>query len=187
MLCITETWLTENITDAALFLRSFQIHRTDGFSGKGKSKNGGCLIAVTKNIPSCKIETEFTDCVTIRLLTKPALTVAFIYSAPPNSPCRWTNVPFHKFLLLNKSKQRMYKISNALIMGDIKFTSTDWSSLYSSDPEERTFLDGLSIGNYEQQISEAGRSLDVILNNQQNSDKCTRQIFESCFSSDHQK
>ena len=68
----------------------------------------------------------------------------------------------------------MYNISNALIMGDINFTSTDWSSLYSSDPEEQTFLDGLSIGNYEQQISEAARSLDVILNNQQNSDKCTR-------------
>ena len=51
-------------------------------------------------------------------------------------------------------------------MGDINFTLADWSSFHSTDPEGQSNLDGLSIGNYEQHISEAARSFDVILSNQ---------------------
>ena len=68
-----------------------------------------------------------------------------------------------------KSKQWLYKISNAHFVVDINFTLADWSSFYSSGPEGQTNLDGLSIGNYEQQISEAARSFDVILSNKRKS------------------
>ena len=51
-----------------------------------------------------------------------------------------------------KSKQRKYIISNALIVGDISFTSTNKSTSNSSDPEEQIVLDGLSMSIFEQQI-----------------------------------
>ena len=50
-------------------------------------------------------------------------------------------------------------------MGDIIFMSADWSNFHSTGAEGQSNLDGLSIGNYEQQISEAARSFDVILSN----------------------
>ena len=68
-----------------------------------------------------------------------------------------------------KSKQWLYKISNAHFVVDINFTLADWSSFHSSDPEGQTNLDGLSIGNYEQQMSEAARRFDLILSNKRKS------------------
>ena len=91
--------------EAALFLPRFEIQPNYHLSDKVAPSAGDCLIAGTKNVLSCKIEVEFTNCVIFRLLTEPALIFACIYSAIANSPHRGTIVQFHKFLLLMKSKQ----------------------------------------------------------------------------------
>ena len=62
VICLTETWLTESIGDAALFLTYYVIHRNDRPSDKGLTKHGGVLIAVNRNIPSSQINSAFQDC-----------------------------------------------------------------------------------------------------------------------------
>ena len=50
ILCITETWLTDDVPDESLFLKEYAIHRKDRLTDNHKSKHGGVLIAV-KNLP----------------------------------------------------------------------------------------------------------------------------------------
>ena len=59
IICLTETWLTESISDIGQFLTNYAIHRKDRLSDKGLTKHGGVLIAVSKNIPSSQIDSIF--------------------------------------------------------------------------------------------------------------------------------
>ena len=50
IICLTETWLTSDVTDDALFLEDYTSHRRDRKSKPYKTKRVGVLIAV-RNIP----------------------------------------------------------------------------------------------------------------------------------------
>ena len=82
--------------DAALFLPRFEIQPNYHLSDKVAPSAGYCLIAVTKNVLSCKTEVEFTNCVIFRLLTEPTSIFACIYSATANSPHRVKTVEVKK-------------------------------------------------------------------------------------------
>ena len=74
IICLTETWLTEHISDSALFLPIYEVHRKDRPSDSGNTKHGGVLIPVTKNIPANEILSDFQDGIRIFLiLTNPKI------------------------------------------------------------------------------------------------------------------
>ena len=50
ILRLTETWLTEEVPNEALFLKNYVIHKNDRTSKCGVSKHGGVLVAVKNNI-----------------------------------------------------------------------------------------------------------------------------------------
>ena len=53
IICVTETRLTEHISDSALFLQSYEAHRKYKPSDSGNIKHAGFLVAITKyNRPS---------------------------------------------------------------------------------------------------------------------------------------
>ena len=162
VICLTETWLTESIGDAALFLTNYVIHRNDRPSDKGLTKHGGVLIAVNRNIPSSQINSAFQDCVIIRIsLNKPIL-VCCIYSGPSNSTYTWDISDLIELLKFLRRKQFEQSAICSYIVGDINFNCTHWPSMTC----EQSILDELCESNFQQLIKTPdGKSLGVFLSN----------------------
>ena len=57
ILCLTKTWLTDDIPDEVMFLKNYTIRRNDRVSNNYKTKHDGVLIAV-KNITHAKLKLE---------------------------------------------------------------------------------------------------------------------------------
>ena len=72
IVCLTETWLTEEVANEALFLNNYVIHRNDGTSKCGVSKHGGVLVAVKNNIQSKELFVKNTceDCLIVKINAK---------------------------------------------------------------------------------------------------------------------
>ena len=64
ILCLTETWLTDDIPDSGLFLGKYLLHRSDREQSHGRSNHGGVLIAITSTIQHQRltIPPTVTDC-----------------------------------------------------------------------------------------------------------------------------
>ena len=51
IICLCETWLTENVTLASLFLENYQVYSNDReTSDNRKTKHGGVIIAIKNEI-----------------------------------------------------------------------------------------------------------------------------------------
>ena len=61
ILCLTETWLTDDISNERLFLKEFMIHRNDRKTDNHKTKHGGVLNAVKNSISNERVELKNTD------------------------------------------------------------------------------------------------------------------------------
>ena len=188
VICLTETWLTESIGDAALFLTNYVIHRNDRPSDKGLTKHGGVLIAVNRNIPSSQINSAFQDCVIIRIsLNKPIL-ICCIYSAPSNNTYTWGTSDLIDFLKFLRRMQFEQSAICSYIVGDINFNSTHWPSMTSTSLDEQSILDERCESNFQQLIKTPdGKSLDILLSNKPQfvtSVKLDNRL-SSLFSSDH--
>ena len=188
VICLTETWLTESIGDAALFLTNYIIHRNDRPSDKGLTKYGGVLIAVNRNIPSSQISSAFQDCVIIRISLNEPIIICCIYSAPSSSIYTWDISDLIELLILLRRKQFEQSAICSYIAGDINFNCTNWPSLVSTSLDKQSILDNLCESNFQQLIkTPAGKSLDVLLNNKPpfvTSVKLDNRLI-SLFSSDH--
>ena len=98
IICLSETWLTENIPDNALFLPAHIITRCDRPTNSTKSKHGGVLIAVKQSLAFTKLEIHTTDCVGLLLNTPTPLILCCIYSAPNESKYKLSTDDFNKLL-----------------------------------------------------------------------------------------
>ena len=89
VLCLTETWLTSDVLDNALFLTGYTIHRIDRPTENHNSKHGGVLIAV-KDIPHYRLKnTTHSESVSIALQTSTeSLVICCMYNPPKSSPYR---------------------------------------------------------------------------------------------------
>ena len=51
LICVCETWLTEDVKNASIFLENYEVYRNDRtVTASRKSKHGGVLIAVSNRI-----------------------------------------------------------------------------------------------------------------------------------------
>ena len=85
IICLTETWLTSDITDEAFFLEDYTTHRRDRKSIPHKIRHGGVLIAV-RNIPHERVtlnsENEY---VVINVKPTDASTLIYCLYNPPKT------------------------------------------------------------------------------------------------------
>ena len=166
IISLTETWLTEHITDAALFFSKYDINRKDRPSVNGLTKQGRVLIGVSKNIPSCSIECDFPDCEITRLLVKQPIIICCIYSAPSDSSYSWPTSQFISLIKFLNKKKYEFNTKCCIIVGDINFSYTDWPSMTSTHWEEQYCLDELTSANLQQLIiTKNAKSLDILLCN----------------------
>ncbi len=120
IICITETWLTNEHFDSEILPIDFCIYRRDR-----ESRGGGILIGVKKSIPSrlysIGCNAEF---LAIEISTKPTVLLCCVY-VPPNSPNDYyTNII---------SSLRSLSTSNhIIILGDFNTPDINWNSLSGS-------------------------------------------------------
>ena len=103
VLCLTETWLTSDVPDNALFLTRYTIHRTDRHTENHNSKHGGVLIAV-KDISHYRLKnTTHSESVSIALQTPAeSLVICCMYNPPKSSP----SIPRNPGKIEKQMKQR---------------------------------------------------------------------------------
>ena len=165
LICLSETWLTSEIPNSALFLPAYTIYRKDRVCENFRSKHGGVLIAIKNQIPheevvlhNCK-----NDLMVLRLCTTPKPTlVCAIYNPPTNSPYQWSFQDFVQFFNSLESHTSEISYDQIIIAGDINFSKTNWSDMSSNDEYENGILEILIEHNFSN-ISES--QLDVILTN----------------------
>ena len=159
IISLTETCLTEHITDAALFLSKFDIKRKDRSSVNGLTKHGDVFFGLSKNIPSCLIECDFPDCVIRRLLVKQPIIICCIYSAPSDSSYSWPTSQFFSLIKFLNKKKYEFNTKCCIIVEDINCSYTDWPSMTSTHWKEQYCLDELPSANLQQLIITKKRKL----------------------------
>ena len=169
ILCITETWLTNDVPANSLFLSNFSILRSDGPKKMDFSySHGGVLIAFKQSLKISKLANNMVDPfdVVFASIDRSSCIMACIYIPPKNSPYYWTTTKLLDFfktlqlLLLHGTHSPEYMVTT----GNLNFSSTNWGSMESTDPSESLFLDNLVDLDFQQKLHEsAGTSLDVFL------------------------
>ena len=90
---LTETRLTADISDSALFKPNYVINRKDRQSTESKSKHGGVLVAVKKSIPFEKVNLKLTHDNFLALkitISETSILLVCIYNPPHGSRYQWT-------------------------------------------------------------------------------------------------
>ena len=138
VICLCETWLTNDVEDSELQLNQYDIYRADRPSSKEEySAHGGSLIAVKKTLSSKQLHIDLPECCVACSITinKVDIVLCTLYNPPSDSEYRYKIADFEKiFNSLPKSKP-------LIICGDMNMPKIDWNTLCSSDDYEQTVLD----------------------------------------------
>ena len=168
ILCLSETWLVEEVLNYALFLKNYEIIRSDRNSINEKTKRGGVLIAIRKNgLSFLVIESKQDECVTRKIETKNfSFFLCCLYNPPKESKYRWSILCFQKLCRYLQKMQKDQKCDFTMINGDIIFSNTDWKTRHSEDNCQSSILGLLFENNFEQIMeSDNKNKLDVLLTN----------------------
>ena len=137
LICLCETWLTEDITNASIFSKNYEVYRNDRIVTESrKSKHGGVLIAVSNRISheSILMKCPKADYVVVKIeLKQSTLILCCIYNAPFPSVYNWTHgvvsgllEEIYEFKLATESSR-----CHIILTGDINFSQTNWKTLSS--------------------------------------------------------
>ena len=181
IICLTETWLTAEISDSALFIPNYVINRKDRQPTESKSKHGGVLVAVKKGIPFETVNLKLThdDFFTLKITSSEAsILLVCMYNPPHGSRYQWTTENFLKLLseLCTLKSQEM--IQYTLILGDINLSGTNWEAMDSNDNYESEILDKLIKSNFS---NISNQTLDVVLTNNPHPECYQHQELHSIF------
>ena len=142
-MCITETRLTAEVTNEALFLPSYFIYRKHWKITDFKSKHGGVLIAVKSSFKHENVDIPFIhdDFIVFKInLSMSSLIICCIHNAPEQNHYRWA---VNDFLNLLEKLNKSIVDTNSLVLltGDINFTETSWANMSSTKDYVELILD----------------------------------------------
>ena len=157
IICITETWLHDQILNNEILPTNYMIYRRDR-----ESCGGGVLIAVINAIPSKLISIQLlTETISIELDLSPKLLVTCLY-IPPNCSDSYQQEVLNCLSSLNTD-------SNTILLGDFNTPDINWSTLNATSPFSHSICNLTHSANYIQLISNPthkhGNILDLILTN----------------------
>lgn len=163
VVCLTETWLHENIESSELLLNDYEVYRSDRPSNEGISNHGGVLIAVKKTLSSMQVLADFPNCCVCAKLSfnNQAIFLVCFYNPPKLSPYRYSAEDFTKITNFIKSVN-----DTVVLCGDINFPGTNWNTYLSVDPEESNVLEALLSTDLQQNVDFptcGSNVLDVVL------------------------
>ena len=157
IICVTETWLTDQLSNTEILPTNYTLFRNDRHS-----RGGGVLIAVSNDVPS-RLITCHTDIelLSVEINLSPKLLVVCLY-IPPNCSYDYQ----HKVLT---SLQLLPTDCDVILTGDFNVPDINWSTFSANSSFSISICNRLSAQNYVQMVMEPthhrGNILDLILTN----------------------
>ena len=155
IICITETWLTNEFPDVFLDLNDFVIFRKDRDSGN--DAHGGVLIAVNSNLnPSAiAIETDLEVCFINLNISGLTFKLGVVYR--PQSFNRNNNQSLYNII-----RNQIWNADRFCVLGDFNFPYISWNTLTSSVSEEKHFIELVHELNMIQHVSDNTRGNNIL-------------------------
>ena len=123
---VTETWLTDYITDSEILDTGYMIFRCDRIEQMG----GGVLIAVKNDLNCCRRSDLETDlemvCIELNLLGSSKILLSTVYRPPDTTPSNNHTAANQLNMHMRNSATRLLK-SNSIIVGDFKYPNIQWT------------------------------------------------------------
>ena len=98
MFALTETWLTDSVTDAAIFLPGYRIFRRDrDHRHTGSSRHVGVLISIADWVKAdvVQLSRQYNNCVSVMCsVVAVNFIVCCIYNPPSTSLYHWSLADF---------------------------------------------------------------------------------------------
>lgn len=178
VIALTETWLNQNISDKELLDDRYVVYRRDRVcGGSEKQDGGGVLLAVTRDIPSTRVESWEVDVENIWIVLQiningrlHKIAICVVYLPPP--------VKYDKLTKLLESVDLVISHTDeVIILGDFNLNFINWSPVdgctYMKALEHNSSLglaltDFLAVNNLYQHNcipNTDNRFLDLVLSN----------------------
>ena len=116
ILCVYETWLSDNIHDHEILPDNFILYRKDR-----PSRGGGVLIAVVSSYHSVTLSSPDLEVVTVKLGLDHELVICCVY-VPPSASHSYVGLLINYLTVLQSSSV------HCIIVGDLNFPDINWSS-----------------------------------------------------------
>ena len=156
VLCITETWLSDHISDGEILPSDFVLYRKDR-----PSRGRGVLIAINKLMYSSLIFSPLDlEVVSVRIGTSNEFVICCVY-IPPDSNASYVSS------MVNYLTEIVSSFTKCIFVGDFNFPDIDWSSLIGISTSSNYFCEFVFDCNLTQHVSEPthvkGNILDLVL------------------------
>ena len=154
-ICLTETWLSENVSDGEILPNGFVFYRKDR-----PTRGGGVLIAVKSAVPSSSLPSPTDiEVISVEVGINHDLVLCSIY-VPPDSP-----VSLISSLVLYLSSL-VSSYNRCIFVGDFNFPDISWSSLLGSSMSSNVFCEFIFDCNLTQHVTQPthkkGNILDLV-------------------------
>ena len=156
ILCVCETWLSDNIYDHEILPVNFVLYRKDR-----PSRGGGVLIAVANSYYSVVLPSPSDlEIVTVKVGIDHELIICCVY-VPPSASHTYVG------LLIDYLTDLQSSSVHCIFVGDFNFPDINWSSLYASSESSNMFCEFIFDCNLTQYVSQPthvkGNILDLVL------------------------
>ena len=153
VICITETWLRENISDSALLLKKYTAFRKDRLDGFG-----GVLIAVKSVLNPTLSETISYEQEALFVNVKIGganYKIVCVYRPPSLNSTE--NEQFVNFL-----QERLRNSPNFVLIGDFNDPNIEWLDHYANNSYEQKFIDFINELNLTQFVESPTRGCNIL-------------------------
>ena len=154
ILCLCETWLTTEISDAELFLQNYTLYRSNRSAKEGSTSHGGTMVAIKSSISSEEIQTDYDNIGSIAAcqvsLGNLSLCIVCVYSPPHDSKYTYTICDFEQLFLFLKKQQKAH--DELIVYGVLNLDQINWNTLEPGTDREKMFLEDIEDLNLQQKI-----------------------------------
>ena len=142
IVCLSETWLTTEISETELFLNEYNCFRSDCKAKIVQTSHGGTMICVKRSFVSenANFGYDTNGSVVGCYVTSGNLKILVIscYLPPANSKYSLNTEDIHK--MFSEILKLRSKCDGLIIYGDFNFPTINWSSISSQNSIEANFL-----------------------------------------------
>ena len=142
-ICLTETWLSDHVSDGEILSNDFILYGKDRPTG-----GGGVLIVVKSSVPSSSVPSPpDIEVISVEIGTNHDSVLSSIY-VPPDSPVSLIlSLVFYLSNLVSSYNKCIY-------VGDFNFPDINWSSLLGSSMSSNVFCEFIFDCNLTQHVTQ---------------------------------